>query len=106
MKFEIENINVISSDFGESLEDFWITLDVDIFEKGKSGAETFSINIVSLKRLARLLENGSFLGRGMIFCEHYEESNIVNILKNLLNKIDATKWPDFINEFERYFDQS
>ena len=104
MKLEVSNINIITSDIGDSHEDFWINIEIDISEIGNYGAETFTANIVSVERLIRITESGNILGRGIIICKEYDEIELNNIFENLIKKISASSWDEFIKEFEKYFE--
>jgi hypothetical protein len=105
MKFEIASINVITEDFGPIQDDFWINIEIDITKSGDYGAESFSANVVSVKRLERITESNPALGRGMIICKENEENAIRNIVQRLIEKSTADSWEEFCLEFEKYFDR-
>lgn len=105
MKFKLENINVIKEDFGEAYDDFWANIEIDISGSGEQGAESFSVNIVSVARLKKIAEGSPLLGKGIIICKDYDEKAIRDILDNLVKAIEVDNWDDFCSQFEKYFER-
>jgi immunity protein 8 of polymorphic toxin system len=105
MKFEISSINIISSHQGNSKEDFWINLQVDVSAIDDHGAETFNVNVVGVDRLKSIVETEDLIGRGLIVSTNFNETRLRRMFENLLVKIKADNFDDLCLEFERYFDR-
>ncbi len=104
MKFEISSLNIISSDLGDSNDDFWINAQVDISAINDYGAETFNINVVGIGRLKSIVESQDLLGRGIIISRDFNETRLRGIFENLLKKIKADSLEQLCLELEKYFD--
>lgn len=104
MKFKLENINLIKEDIGEAYDDFWASIEIDISGSEDHGAESFSVNIVSVARLKKIAEERPLLGKGIIICKDYDEKAIRDILDKLVKAIDVDNWDDFCFQFEKYFE--
>jgi hypothetical protein len=103
-RFEISGFNVIASDLGDSEYDFWIKVQVDISEVNDFGAETFDINVVGTDRLIRIVGDGEYrFGRGLIISNRFIESEVRDVLKRLIEGIDANTFEELCNGLEKYF---
>lgn len=105
MKFEISNLNIITSNYGVLEDDFWVTLQIDISEKNGKGSEVFNVSVVSCKRLIKIVESEQVVvGRGLIIANEFTKELVIEIFEKLLTKSSANNWKDLLNDLSKYFE--
>lgn len=105
MKFEISSLNIISSDYSNLEDDFWVNLQVDISEIGGEGAEVFNINVVGCGRISKIIEgNNILMGRGIIIAKNFTSQLVINIIEDLIIKKQLDNWQTLISELSKHFD--
>lgn len=103
MKYEVSNINIITSDY-TSESDFWINVHVDISELDSQGAETISVHVVSSERLKSICMNEDVIGRSKIFVREFDIKAIEQTVNKLIKSLNATDWDGVYTGLNKYFD--
>lgn len=105
MKLEIKAFNIISEDWGEDIDDFFISCQVDIGFKDEIGAEIYSLDIVSPKRLLGLVVGNEVeIGKGYFITADYNKNLICSKIEKLIDRkiLEDNKY-DIFDEISVYF---
>ncbi|MEK4730872.1 Imm8 family immunity protein [Paenibacillus sp. SEL3] len=101
----IKALTKIFEDWGEDIDDFYITYHVDIGPKEISGAsDLFSFELVSPKRLDRMVGQGSIIiGRGHIITSDFNEKKLEETLSHIINKCSDDDINKANHNLSKYF---
>ena len=103
MKYELKNINIISEDYGSAAEDFWVSIRIEVSEKGKDEKILFQANVVGSVRIDHLIAGKETINNSGLFIAHiYDPELIHSILTRILSKINAKTEEQLIKEFSRF----
>ncbi|MEE4576592.1 Imm8 family immunity protein [Paenibacillus polymyxa] len=84
----IKALTKIYEDWGEGIDDFYITYSIDIGPSEIDGAsDMFSFELVSPKRLARMTGQGDIIiGHGHFIARDFNENILEATLNRIINK--------------------
>ncbi|MEC0232975.1 Imm8 family immunity protein [Paenibacillus kribbensis] len=101
----IKALTKIFEDWGDDIDDFYITYHVDIGPKEISGAsDLFSFELISPKRLDRMVGQGSIIiGRGHIITSDFNEKKLEETLSNIINKCSDDDINKANHNLSKYF---
>lgn len=105
MKLEIKAFNIISEDWGEEIDDFFLSCQVDIGFKDEIGAEIYSLDVVSPKRLLGLVVGDEVeIGKGYFIMADYNKNSICKRIEKLIDReiLEDNKFKVF-DEISSYF---
>ncbi|ERI11570.1 Imm8 family immunity protein [Aneurinibacillus aneurinilyticus] len=96
---ELKGLHIISEDWGESLDNFWIQLHADIGTKGKEDVDIFVVYVVSPSRLQGCdIE----VGRGLFIMSDFNISLLEQKIKHLLENCKRKTWEETALAINRY----
>lgn len=105
MKLELKAFNVIFENWGDDIDDFFLNCQIDIGYENKQGAEVYSLDVISSKRLSKIIKGTQVeIGKGYFITNDYSKITIIETVKRIINTINSTKSSD--NQFfdlEHYF---
>ncbi len=108
MKFQIHKINIISENWGDDIDDFFVQAHCEIRSIDEPGGEAFMANIVSPKALQKEIDSqDSFsyeFGRGYLIVNDFDKNNILEALQKLMEGSNANNWDELSSYIEKYFD--
>ncbi|MDQ2087664.1 Imm8 family immunity protein [Herbivorax sp. ANBcel31] len=100
---DIVGMNVISENWGNELDDFWIVVQVDIGPQNGKGSETFTFNVTSPKRLKLVLEGSHIeIGRGLLIMDDYNKKTVQETVRRLVEKCKGETWDEVVLALCRY----
>lgn len=104
MKLEIKAYNVIN-EIWDDIDDFFISCQVDIGFKDEIGAEIYSFDIVSPKKLQKMLVRDTVeIGKGYFIMNDYNKNSVCNKIEKLIDrKISEDNKYDIFDEVSVYF---
>ncbi|WP_251862293.1 Imm8 family immunity protein [Clostridium sp. Marseille-Q2269] len=104
MKLEIKAYNVIN-EIWDDIDDFFISCQVDIGFKDEIGAEIYSFDIVSPKKLQKMLVRDAVeIGKGYFIMNDYNKNSVCNKIEKLIDrKISEDNKYDIFDEVSVYF---
>lgn len=103
MKLVVKAFNIIYEDWGEDIEDFFLSCQVDIGLDNKSGTEIYSLDLVSPKRLEKLIVGGQIeVGKGYFILVDYNEKAICDRIEKLINN-DTLLNDNVFENISQYF---
>ncbi|MGP0576975.1 Imm8 family immunity protein [Paenibacillus peoriae] len=84
----IKALTKMFEDWGEDIDDFYITYNVDIGPSEMNGAsDMFSFELISPKRLARMTGQGDIIiGHGHFIARDFNENILEATLNRVINK--------------------
>lgn len=89
----IKSIIVSYENWGEEYDDFLITVEADIGPENEMGAETFTFNVISPKRLSHMGMEGEIqLGRGLLIMNDYNYEQVKQRIATLLKGCARDTW--------------
>lgn len=105
IKLEIKAFNIIGEDWGEDINDFFISCQVDIGFKYEMGSEIYVLDVISPKRLLRLVEENDIeIGKGYFIMADYNKNLILKKIEKLIDKdISEDNKYNVFNEISVYF---
>lgn len=106
MTFEAYQLSIISQNWGDDHNDFFVQAHCEVRQKGSVGGEAFELNIVSPKALVNELKSDSFkyeYGQGYFFTNQYDESKVLSKIQKLIDGFQATSWEELIEKTSKYF---
>lgn len=81
----------------------WIVVQADIGVIGGSGADTFTFNVCTLKKLQHILNQEEYqLGRHLVLVEEFDWEVIERAIKNLLAPLQADDWESLATKIGRF----
>ena len=104
MKLEIKAYNVIN-EIWDDIDEFFISCQVDIGFKNELGAEIYSFDIVSPKKLQKMLMGDSVeIGKGYFIMNDYNRNSVLNKIEKLIDRkiLEDNKY-DIFDEISVYF---
>lgn len=104
MKLEIKAYNVIN-EIWDDIDEFFISCQVDIGFKDEMGVEIYSLDIVSPKKLQKMLVRDSVeIGKGYFIMNDYNRNSVLNRIEKLIDrKITEDNKDDIFDEIGVYF---
>ncbi|WP_311079290.1 Imm8 family immunity protein [Paenibacillus polymyxa] len=84
----IKALTKIYEDWGEDIDDFYITYSIDIGPSEINGAsDMFSFELISPKRLDRMADQGDIIiGHGHFIAKDFNENTLEATLNRIINK--------------------
>lgn len=101
----VRAITRIFEDWGDDIDDFYITYHVDIGPKEIDGAsDLFSFELISPKRLDRMAGQGDIIiGRGHLITSDFNENNLEKTLSYIINNCTDDDINKAYNNLSKYF---
>ncbi|MFB5676357.1 Imm8 family immunity protein [Paenibacillus terreus] len=101
----IKTLTRIYEDWGDDIDDFYITDHIDIGPKEINGAsDLFSFELVSPKRLERMADQGGIIiGRGHMITSDFNENKLEETLSRIVNKCADDDISKANNNLSKYF---
>ncbi len=102
MKLEIKAYNVIYQDWGEEVDDFYLLCQIDIGLEHRLGSEIYSLDIISPKRLLRLVQGNSIeIGKGYFITSDYNQNKIRERIDKIIKSFDIIDENDVFSVFDK-----
>lgn len=99
----IKSTFVSFENWGEEYDDFWVSIELDIGPEEGMGAETFTFNVTSPKRLEKMVDESDIeFGRGLIIMKDYNYEKVVNRINTLLKGCKRTTWKEVSFSVAKY----
>lgn len=99
----IKSINVSFEEWGDEYDDFWITIEFDIGPTEGMGADVFTFNVTSPKRLGKIVALGEVeSGRGLLIMNDYNFEKVTKLVSDLLKGIQQNTWSEVAMNIAKY----
>lgn len=104
MKLEIKAYNVIN-EIWDDIDDFFLSCQIDIGFKDEIGVEVYSFDIVSPKKLQKMLVNDEVeIGKGYFIMNDYNKNSVCDKIGKLIDReISEESKYDVFDEISVYF---
>ena len=103
IKPEIKAINVHSDIWGDTPDDFYVKLEVDIGIEGINGSDLFMFSVISPKYLETSFSNHEILlGKGLLVTKDYNINAIENRINKILETCSKETWEQTAIEISKY----
>lgn len=91
-------------DWGEDVDDFYVSYEIGIGPSEIDGAfDTFSLDIISPKRLEHVLVNGGvMLPRGYMITSDFNAKEIENEINKIIKKCEMKDLEDTYNNISKF----
>lgn len=104
MKIEIKAYNLLFEDWGDEVDDFFLSCQVDIGFVGEVGSEIYSFDVISPKRLDKVLNNTKIeIGKGYFIMSDYNKNIIIQAIESIANGNDTSDRMKVFNNIRQYF---
>lgn len=100
LKFIAKKLNFINEEWGSSPDDFIIQAHCEIACEGEPGGEAFIVNLVSPKRLEKMLRTGAepvIEGHDLFIMESVNEANVLALIQAMLYRTKANTWKELMD---------
>lgn len=108
MKFYIDEINLVSEQWGNDVDDFFHQAHCEVKCQDSPGGEAFIVNIVSPKALQKEISTAEGfayeIGKGLFIVNDYDKNSISKALQKLIDGGNAESWDSLCSYLKRYFD--
>jgi len=98
--FVASKLNFINEEWGTSPDDFIVQAHCEITCDGQPGGEAFIVNLVSPKRLEKMLRLGAepvIGGHDFFIMENVNEGNVLALIQAMLYRTKANTWKELID---------
>ncbi|MBP2246217.1 Imm8 family immunity protein [Paenibacillus xylanexedens] len=101
----IKALTRIYENWGDDIDDFYITYHIDIGPKEIEGAsDLFSFELISPKRLYKMVDHGDvIIGHGHMITSDFNENKLEKTLSRIINKCENDDINKAYNDLSKYF---
>ncbi|MNC39710.1 hypothetical protein D3C75_883800 [compost metagenome] len=101
----IKALTQVYEDWGEDVDDFFITFQVDIGCKEIVGsADMFTFDVVTPKRLEKIIADSSVeIGRGYIFMNDFNVKFVESLVNTIISKCQNDDYNLAMKDISKYF---
>ncbi len=102
---ERKAFTIVYEDWGDEINDFYISFQVDIGPRDIIGAsDMFSFNVVSTTRLRKIIEYTELeVGRGYLIMNEYNLARIQETVDRIIKKCEVDDILESMKNLSRYF---
>lgn len=103
MKLEIKAFNIIYEDWGNNIEDFFLSCEVAIGFTNQVGSEIYSLDVISPERLKKLVIGSNIeIGRGYFITSDFNQRAVCDTIERLIN-IELAAESNIFESISKYF---